>query len=1129
VLGVEASFALSSSGADKALLESIARGYLQGNAVKFGVQNQIPEIQLAEIHEAPTFYVTRFVQTRNGIRVYNTSAVVMISKEGLRGVDGVTRFKSWSGVVDSKIDSQAALNAATAAISKAVALRGQASVEEVLYVDETPSVHFSSGALASGRAPIVQPPARVAWQVTIPALDPLGDWLVLVDGATGKIILKQNTIVYDTGRGSVYHYGNPIQTGGNLAWPSPDNFDHQVLTDQQFTVQLLDLNPGTGKLSGSYVDLTGCTYYPSPHCLVGYKPAGVADSLSRVYMYTRSNDAFGEVMVYYFVDSLHRYLQQIGEIYLLNYPVPAHAHYFAGANAFYSYYDLGLHFGDYTPNTAEDADVIIHEYGHAIHGDEGLFKGYVSEEMGAFSEGFSDYLTASFLDQGATPQGSLAEWFGYGLRYPQGTYPYSLRDTFSTKHYPEDMTGEVHADGEMWSAALWRLRGLLGKGTADRLAIESGYWLSSWSSFRDAALAMITVDRVVYGGVHESTIRQVFRDNGMLAYWITAESMPDQGIMGRWETSPIGIPFSDRGFENGGGWGSWVPGGAVTPQIVSSPVYSGSYAAELVGSAAGSTTESYIYHAFTMPADATWVRLRFHYRIDTIDTVWYDWFEWRLGTPSNYWGGRWLWNTVDMNGNHIYYDSGDIYLYVNWLQGQSCALTFLLHDDGISSDPTYVYLDGDLSAQYPSYDIGILWSNLQVPITINGATAATPPSISTRVLDGTPVSISTPLQARAGGYTYGFEKWSDGDSNPSHAPFTPTADWYLCAYYTAVTWSGWEKVPGATPSAPTVVYNPYDSREHMFVRGMDGHLWHNSWTWGVTGGWAGWEDMQGSSTDQPAAAVDSYNNMHVVVIGSDGNWWHRMQPPGGAWLAWHKIGSVFTGIFPCLIATMSGRIDLIVRASDRSLRHNYWSSGSWAYDSTGSAWDTNPGGVTPDRPSLAYDSSINVLYVFVRGTDGSIWHRDLTVGGAWDIWRNLPGMVLSSPSVVAASGRLDLLVRGGSNTIWHGYRLYSEAPNIVHWEQLPGATIDAPVEAYRDTLVGTMLEVVVRGTDGGIYHNTLDIQSQTWAPWTQIPGSTPSTPAIMVGLYEDTMYLWVRGTDNGIYFASILFWNGPPP
>jgi len=781
--------------ADKATLEAIARSYLQGNVATVGVDNRIPQIQLSKIEEAGSFYVTRFEQTYNGLPVYNTTALVMISKDGLRPVDAVSQFKTLSAVINTKIDAQAALKIATGAIAEKVIPRGSPKTEEMLCTFEAPGVQLSTGEgkIVSHVATSSSQAARVCWQVNVPALDPLGTWSILVDGPTGKVISKQNLIMYDTGEGWVYRYGNPIQTGGNQLWDPPDDLDHNFLTIQETNglppnnfppVDLLNLNSGTGTLSGSYVDLT------APGIVGGYKPAGLADEPTREYYYTRADDRFEEVMVYYYVDSVHRYLQQMGEGGLLNYPVPAHAHYGAFANAFYDPSNGGLHFGDgygtgYPDlpfDFAEDADVIIHEYGHAIHGDQGLFNGYVSEEMGAFSEGFSDYLSASFLDQGATgTDGCLAEWFGYELYYtpsdPYGSYPYCMRNTFSTKHYPEDKTYEVHDDGEMWSAALWRLRGMLGKDVVDRLAVLTGYFVWSSASFRDAVNGMVQVDRVVYGGVHESTIRQVFRENGMLAYWIWTDSYPWQP----WSDS-INHPLVDNnGFEAGvfaPVWSVEASDPSVTPQIVTSPVYAGTYAAELVGSSGGSVTESAIYYEFTMPSDATWVSLRFHYRIDTID--WYPWdsFEWRLGTDYSYW----YWSDLLDTGGQFYQYRADVPVAGLGMVGQACRLTFLLHDDGASGDPTYVYLDGNGGANRQD-DISLRSSNFHAPVTINGETRDTPWEFGKRILDGTPVSISAPSQVDIGGPPYHFMQWSDGELDSTHPSFMPTQDTYLEADY----------------------------------------------------------------------------------------------------------------------------------------------------------------------------------------------------------------------------------------------------------------------------------------------------------------------------------------------------------
>jgi hypothetical protein len=1123
------------SSADNSTLESIARNYLQSNAVTIAAQGQIPEIRLSNVTESPSFYVTRFTQTYNGLPVYNTTALVMITKDGLHAVDAVTKFKSFSTVVGSKIDAQTALSNAIAAIAPTIKPRGTPKTQEVLYAVEPPTIQLSNGGrLPSSEASTEPQVARVCWLINVPTLEPLGDWSILVDGPTGKVISKQNLIRNDSGEGWVYLYSNPIQTGGNLAWPAPDDADHDILTAQETTglpnypsVQLLHLASGTEQLVGDFVDLTapGITcYYIGGVC---YKSAGLADEPTQVYHYTRADDRFEETMVYYYVDSLHSYLQQIGELWLLNYPVPAYAHYYPDTNAFYDPSNGGLYFGDgtdtYPIDFAEDADVIIHEYGHAIHGDQGLFNGWVSEEMGAFSEGFSDYLAVSFLDQGAPgTAGCLGEWVGYGGSYPTGTYPYCTRNTFSTKHYPEDMTGEEHADGEMWSAALWQLRGLLGKTTTDRLAIESGYYLWPDAGFRDAVHAMIHVDRSAYAGAHESTIRQVFRDNGMLSYWIGSQAHP----WGPWTGWQTDIPDDDRGFENG--WGSWTPESSdplVAPVIVDTAKFSGSYAAELKGSDGGLPTESSIYHEFDMPTDATWVNIRFRYRIDTSDYVQWDWLEVRVGTPSDYIYTWWLENTGgEFYWREIHFPTGD-------LRGQTCRLTFLLHDDGDPGYPTYVYLDGGGQS-----DIALWWSDFHALITVNGVTQDTPkpwwPTYNEmRVLDGTVVSISAPSpELRVGGLTYRFQEWNDRQLNPVHPSFTPSQDWYLEAEYYAGSWSGWERLPGGTLSAPTIVYDSYDGRVHMFVRGTDNGIYHNSWQSGIGNGWAGWEQLSGLTTNaQPAAVADSAGNLHVVAVGTDGHFYSTLQQPTGSpWGPWQQIvGENVLGASASLMATSAGRVDLVVRLSNSAIRHNWWvtSSGEWQ------GWD-NPGGGTLERPVLAYDSSIDTLYSFVRGTDNRIYHNDLDLDtNLWSGWYYLaPGGTLAAPAVIADGGRVDLFVRGTDNGIYHGYRVHAESPSTVHWEQLPGGTLDTPAEAYRFSNVGSMLEVVVRGTDSGIYHNTLDVQTQTWSGWTQIPGATASTPGLLVNPdWNDEMYLYVRGSDNGIYFGSTIVWLGPPP
>ena len=109
----------------------------------------------------------------------------------------------------------------------------------------------------------------------------------------------------------------------------------------------------------------------------------------------------------------------------------------------------------------EDAEVIVHEYGHAIQ--DAQVPGYgATAEGGAMGEAFGDFLAAAYY---APRSRRLRRHLRHGVgrdelqqRPPQPC----LRRIDSAKRYPKDIVGAVHTDGELWSAYLWRIREQLG-------------------------------------------------------------------------------------------------------------------------------------------------------------------------------------------------------------------------------------------------------------------------------------------------------------------------------------------------------------------------------------------------------------------------------------------------------------------------------------------------------------------------------------------------------------------------------------------------------------------------------------------------------------------------------------------
>jgi hypothetical protein len=90
-----------------------------------------------------------------------------------------------------------------------------------------------------------------------------------------------------------------------------------------------------------------------------------------------------------------------------------------------------------------------------------------------------------------------------------------MRRLDGTKHYPEHLEGEVHADGELWSAVLWEARAAVGADVMDRLVVESHFAMSRWEKFPGAAEAIVETDRALYGGRHVDALLPAFMRRGM--------------------------------------------------------------------------------------------------------------------------------------------------------------------------------------------------------------------------------------------------------------------------------------------------------------------------------------------------------------------------------------------------------------------------------------------------------------------------------------------------------------------------------------------------------------------------------------------------------------------------------------
>jgi Zn-dependent metalloprotease len=95
------------------------------------------------------------------------------------------------------------------------------------------------------------------------------------------------------------------------------------------------------------------------------------------------------------------------------------------------------------------------------------------------------------------------------------TVPHCLRRVDGNKHYPGDLEGEVHADGEIWSRALWDIHQALGATRADTIIIEAQFDFTSDISMPDAATVTIGTAARLYGTPVENAVRAAFAARGL--------------------------------------------------------------------------------------------------------------------------------------------------------------------------------------------------------------------------------------------------------------------------------------------------------------------------------------------------------------------------------------------------------------------------------------------------------------------------------------------------------------------------------------------------------------------------------------------------------------------------------------
>ncbi|WP_374443508.1 T9SS type A sorting domain-containing protein [Epilithonimonas sp.] len=464
-------------------LESKARSWIAGNSNKIGVTPQ-DYFEFQSSRKSLSGETLRFQQTINGIPVYEGDLAIHFNKnEEITYATEISVSKKLKQVdTNPTFSKENAFEKAKAAAKIAGEITHQ---ENNLYVFVTDA----------GETKLVH-------RVVINAYDTPGDWEVMVDAHSGDVIRVLDVANYhhkDKPRKKSKEKTAEVKAAGTAYIFDPDPLSKAHVSYGGDYVDNNDATNASLDAARSLVTLPDITFSNGVYSLKS-KYVQVADfespstglftQASPDFLFNRNDQGFEAVNAFYHLDRSMAYINETlginckstlnGGVLLFD------PHGLSGDdNSHFIPSSQRLAFGEGCVDDAEDADVVLHEFGHAVHYWVTGLKSSSSQGLG---EGSGDYWAMSYsrsLNQWASnePQYNwMFSWDGHNECW-------SGRITNYTKKYPGGLTGTIHTDGQIWATALMRIYNRIGKEKTDRIFLEGLSMTNSSSNQQTAAIA----------------------------------------------------------------------------------------------------------------------------------------------------------------------------------------------------------------------------------------------------------------------------------------------------------------------------------------------------------------------------------------------------------------------------------------------------------------------------------------------------------------------------------------------------------------------------------------------------------------------------------------------------------------
>lgn len=464
---------------------AVARKFLKANAALLGIAGIISGFRLRKVIESLGARHVIFEQRHGALPVHRAYVTVHVGRD--RRV-----YLAKNRAMPRKLLPLRAKFRVTLASARRRALRSVSASARSARVLRVERVWFP-----------VKDRLRIAFRVRIHRETPREEWIVYVDGVTGRILSKYDNLAQANGRALVFDPNpvialrdwRPLLRNGRPVRPPARAYTEVSLRDLE----------GNGFLDGRRVS-TRLT-------------SGRVRRLDHWFLFRSTASGFDEAMIYFHVDRAMRHLESLGyrgRRAIFRDPLPANAHGTREDNSWYSPGLRSLTFGTGGVDDAEDGETILHEFGHALQ--DAICPDFgQSPEAAAMGEGFGDYFAASFFAAKKPPRfrTSVAMWDAIDNDEYDPPCLRRVDEPLTNESFDHSPDADEHENGKIWSATLWEIREAVGREVADRIIIESHFQLDGFTTFARGARAILDADRNLYGSRHVLPLRQIFRGRGI--------------------------------------------------------------------------------------------------------------------------------------------------------------------------------------------------------------------------------------------------------------------------------------------------------------------------------------------------------------------------------------------------------------------------------------------------------------------------------------------------------------------------------------------------------------------------------------------------------------------------------------